>query len=115
MELFYFIHAGTPTSQSQLQESSEDEATAAYCLTLPGRKLYLTPLLSMKKFRKSKEGAIRVFSKLEEHGLGKVLELSGSKGTSTVCMDCNVLWYLHVYFGIFSNLNLKKFQFLRID
>ena len=119
MELFYFIHAGTPTSQSQLQESSEDEATAAYCLTLPGRKLYLTPLLSMKKFRKrGNKGAIRAFYKLEENGLGKVLELSGSKGTSTVCMDCNVLWYLHVYFGIFSNLNSKKFQFLslrRID
>ena len=67
--------------------------TAGYCLTLPGRKLYLTPLLGMKKFRKrgNKEGALAAFYQLEEDGLGKLLELQGSKGTSTVSYDlCNL-------------------------
>lgn len=60
--------------------------TAAYCLTLPGRKLYLTPLLAMKKFRKrgNKDGALTAFYQLQAEGLGKLLEVEGSKGTSTV-------------------------------
>ena len=59
---------------------------AGYCLTLAGRKLYLTPLLQKKKFRKrgNKEGALAAFYQLEEEGLGKILELQGSKGTSIV-------------------------------
>lgn len=65
---------------------NEEDSTAGYCLTLPGRKLYLTPLLSMKKFRKrgNKDGAIAAFYQLEAEGLGKVVEILGSKGTSTV-------------------------------
>ena len=43
----------------------------------------------MKKFRKrgNKEGALAAFYQLEEDGLGKLLELKGSKGTSTVSYD----------------------------
>lgn len=47
----------------------------------------------MKKFRKrgNKEGALAAFYQLEEDGLGKLLELQGSKGTSTVSYGlCNV-------------------------
>lgn len=47
----------------------------------------------MKKFRKrgNKEGALTAFYQLEEDGLGKLLELQGSKGTSTVSYGlCNV-------------------------
>ena len=42
----------------------------------------------MKKFRKkgNKEGAIAAFYKLEEAGLGKVVEVQCSKGTSTVSL-----------------------------
>ena len=43
----------------------------------------------MKKFRKrgNKEGALAAFYQLEEDGLGKLLELQGSKGTSIVSYD----------------------------
>lgn len=71
----------------EIVDVGEDDAcTAGYCLSLPGRTLYLTPLLAMKKFRRrgNKDGAIRAFYRLEEDGLGKVLEISGSKGILTV-------------------------------
>lgn len=65
--------------------NDEDGNTAGYCLSLPGKTLYLTPLLAMK-FRKrgNKDGAIRAFYRLEEEGLGKVLEVAGSKGNLAV-------------------------------
>lgn len=46
----------------------EDGNTAGYCLSLPGKTLYLTPLLPMKKFckRGHKNGAIRAFYRLGE-------------------------------------------------
>ena len=67
-------------------EADEQDTTAGYCLTLPGKKLYLTPLLAMKKFRKkgNKDGALKAFYQLEEEGLGKVLEVAGTKSTSSV-------------------------------
>ena len=66
--------------------TDEDGCTAGYCLSLPGRTLYLTPLLAMKTFRKrgNKDGAIKAFYRLEEEGLGKVLEVAGSKGSLAV-------------------------------
>lgn len=65
---------------------SQDMETAGFCLTLPGRTLYLTPLLALKKFRKkgNKDGGVRAFYCLQEEGLGKVLEVGGTKGTSSV-------------------------------
>lgn len=65
---------------------SEDDATAAYCLTLPGETLYLTPLLAAKKFRNrgNKDGAVRAFAQLEDEGLGKTVMIEGSKGTTQV-------------------------------
>ena len=56
------------------------------CLSLPGKKLYLQPLLAMKKFRNrgNKAGAIAAFYKLENEKLGKVLEITNSKGTTMV-------------------------------
>ena len=61
-------------------------STAAYCLSLPGKTLFLTHLLSLKKFRKrgNKDGALRAFYKLEEEGLGKLLEVTRSKGSQCV-------------------------------
>lgn len=69
-------------------EATDDDATAALCLlhVLPGNALYLSLLPYLKKFRKKgdKGGAVRVFCQLEVEGLGTVLEVGGSKGTSTV-------------------------------
>ena len=76
---------------AETSPADQDGDTAAYCLTLPGRTLYLTPLLAQKKFRKkgNKDGAVRAFYQLQEDGLGKVLEVGGNKGTSSVSShDC---------------------------
>ena len=72
-------------------------STAAYCLSLPGKTLFLTHLLSLKKFRKkgNKDGALRAFYKLEEEGLGRVLEVAGSKGSlcvSNSSIDDSGVW-----------------------
>lgn len=68
------------------ESTSEDDEVAGYTLLLPGRTLYLTPLLAQKKFRKkgNKDGAVRSFHQLESEGLGKTLEIGGTKGTSLV-------------------------------
>ena len=65
---------------------SIEESTAGHCLKIQGKRLYLTPLLAMKKFRKrgNKEGALSAFHKLEQEGLGKIMEVEGSKGTTIV-------------------------------
>ena len=67
-------------------EHSENSA-AAVCLRLPGRNLYLTPLLKAKKFRNFgyKTGDMSAFRELEIAQLGKVEELGAGKGTHTVC------------------------------
>ena len=66
--------------------TSQEDERAGFCLTLPGKILYLSPLLALKKFRKkgNKDGAVRAFYRLQEEGLGRVLEVAGTKGTSSV-------------------------------
>lgn len=56
---------------------SDDDATAAHCLQLSGKTLYLILLLAQKKFwkRGNKEGPIRAFYQLEAEGLGTTLEV----------------------------------------
>ena len=60
--------------------------TATYCLTLPGKELFLSPFLSNKKFREkgNKEGAIKAFDLLQQEGLGQVMETTSVRGTSKV-------------------------------
>ena len=42
-----------PTGQPDDEdEATDDDATAAFCLLLPGNALYLSPLLYLKKLRK---------------------------------------------------------------
>ena len=61
--------------------ADKDDKTVAHCLTLPGKRLHLTPLLNQKKFRGygNKEAAMRAFFKLEEEGLGKTLIIGSSR------------------------------------
>ena len=63
-----------------------EESTAAYSLCLPGKTLFLKHLLTLKKYRNrgNKDGAVRAFYKLEEEGLGKVLEVAGAKTSQCV-------------------------------
>ena len=62
------------------QDISDDNMTAALCLTLPGKVLYLSPLLTDKKFRNrgNKDGSVRAFLQLEE-GLGTTYVIGGTK------------------------------------
>ena len=71
---------------------TKESSNAAFCLFLSGRILYLTPLLAQKKFRKrgNKEGALIAFCQLEEDGLGKLLEVTGSKGSACVSGNDNL-------------------------
>ena len=73
-------------SSSSNQDTDCTKSTALFCLMLPGKRLHLKPLLAMKKFRNkgNKHGAVKAFYYLENEGLGKVIELSGSKGSATV-------------------------------
>ena len=93
-------------------------STAAYCLSLPGKTLFLSHLLSLKKFRKrgNKDGALRAFFKLEEEGLGKVLEVAGSKGSQCVS-SCNgpycmcAYTALYILYFVLSNTSSRKLQY----
>ena len=87
---------------------SKDDETAAFCLSLPGKTLYLTPLLALKKFRKrgNKDGAVRAFYRLHEEGLGKVLEVTGSKGTSSVSRCC-----ISKHFHVAQDVENNKFNY----
>lgn len=53
---------------------TKENSRAAYCLVLPGKTLYLTPLLNIKKFRAhgNKDGAVTAFFQLQEENLGKI-------------------------------------------
>lgn len=66
--------------------TTSDNATAAMTILLPGKILYLTPLLNAKKYRNrgNKDGAIRAFYQLHDEGLGNVIEVEGGKGSSMV-------------------------------
>jgi hypothetical protein len=61
------------------------------CLTIPGKVLYLSALLSQRKFRKrgDKEGAIAGFRALEKANLGKVEATNPKRGTSVVSIFDN--------------------------
>ena len=85
----YTIYVGDPI----IEGLGEDDAIAAYCLQLPGKTLYLTPLLAQTKFRTrgNKDGAVRAFYQLETEKLGTTLEIGGSKGTTVVCVNCMFL------------------------
>jgi hypothetical protein len=64
-------------------EPVEPNGAPAHTLNLPGKMLYLTPLLKAKKFRKFgyKEGALAAFEELQNAKLGKLEELGAGKGT----------------------------------
>ena len=61
-------------------------SAAAFCQKLPGKNLYLSPLLKAKKFRSYgyKTGAISAFRELQTAELGSVEEFGAGKGGRTV-------------------------------
>ncbi len=65
------------TSQSDLLE----DTICHHTILLPGRNLYLTPLLDKKKYRGkgNREGALLAFRTLQETGLGDIHTVPGTK------------------------------------
>jgi hypothetical protein len=87
----------------------EDVTRAAYCLLLPGRVLYLSHLLRLKKFRKwgNKDGAVSAFSYLQDAGLGTLNEVGGYSGANTVSNN------LHNYFTSVTTSHFLSYTSLR--
>ena len=58
--------------EDKSEEPSEIRGVAAHTLKLPGKRLYLTPLLKAKKIRQYgyKTGALAAFDELQQAGLG---------------------------------------------
>lgn len=84
-----------------------DGGTTAFCLRLPGRTLFLSHLLALKKFRKrgNKDGALKSFYKLQEEGLGMVLEVAGARGSLAVSIisvkhACAGYYHISLYLHI---------------
>ena len=76
--------------------------TAAHCLQpqLPGKTLYLMPLLDKEKFwkRNNKERAIWRIYQLKAEGLGTTLEVGSSKRTALVQSGSHLVTYVLVEF-----------------
>ena len=64
-----------------VETSEEEESMCHHTLLLPGRNLYLTPLLEKKKFRGkgNKEGALLAFRTLQEDHIGDIHTVPNSK------------------------------------
>lgn len=71
------------TGEPEMEKGTTPERNriAGYTITLPGKRLYLTPLLSQKKFRSygNKDGAVKAFYQLEKEGLGKTSVIGNSR------------------------------------
>lgn len=84
MYVSMFAVLGTPI------QSTDDEATAAFCLQLPGSTLDLTRLLNAKKFRSrgNKEGALKAMRLLAYEGLGELEERHGRGSNKVLHINC---------------------------
>lgn len=65
---------------------------AGYTLLLPGKKLDLSTLVKAKKFknRGNKPAAIDACKKLEEAGIGSLIELGSARGTNMVSIIIHI-------------------------
>ena len=78
--MFTVETVGDNGDSMHISSKPDDKANAAYWLTLPGKKLYLQPLLGQKKFRHrdNKRGAVKAIYLLEKEELGKVMFCCGT-------------------------------------
>ena len=77
---FLFTAATVLSTGTSLQDHSVS-------LLLPGKVLHISALLAAKHFKDkgNKEGAVRAIKRLQEAGLGTVIECKPPRGTSMVC------------------------------
>lgn len=89
-----FINKLDSSIQSQ---PVEPDGAAAHTLRLPGKNLYLTPLLKAKKFRNFgyRAGAMAAFEELQEAKLGTLEEIGAGKGSrsASVIIILNLISY----------------------
>ena len=93
------------TGPSDPTPTSPNDAVAGFCLTLPGRTLYLKALLAAKKFRnRGNKGAIAAFYQLEEEGLGKIFIVGGSASKTAQVFHNYILIFslMYNYHNIFA-------------
>ena len=78
------------------EQPTEVKGSISHTLKLPGKRLYLTPLLKPKKFRNHgyKAGALAIFDELQQAGLGVVETITKKSGVvGYVCtLANNTLW-----------------------
>lgn len=79
-------------------EVIEPDGVAAHTLKLPGKVLYLTPLLKAKKFRKfgSKKEALEAFKELEDAKLGTMEEVGAGKN-SRLASRISIIYFLVIH------------------
>lgn len=80
------MHTYVDQVENKPPEEDQANANATLCLTIPGKVLHLTALLTIRKFRKKgdKEGALAGFRALEKANLGMVEAINPRRGTSVV-------------------------------
>ena len=78
------------TDDEDITTDDDETATAAFCLLIPGKTLYLSHLLALKKFRNKgiKDGALKALCMLEKEELGRLLLVEGSGGPCAVSCVC---------------------------
>lgn len=81
------------------QPALKDKSATVVCLTTAGKRLHLQQLLAMKKFRHAgnKPMAVAAFYQLQKDQLGRVIEITNSKGIILVRSNHTFTTVLYVY------------------
>ena len=84
--MIIFFHSAAGSNEIDTGLVSQDKQVAAFCLLLPGKMLYISTLLQLKRFRYkgNKEGAVRAIKMLESAGMGRVFEDKPTRGATAV-------------------------------
>ena len=83
------MYTGVSIPSSATSSSGENLSTEAFTLLLPGTKLDISELVKSRKYKKKGNKAVLLESceSLEKKGLGKLLKLGSSRGTSMVSVN----------------------------
>lgn len=77
--------------------SADSHYATAHSLWLPGKWLFLIPLLKAKKYHNygNKQGALDVWEELEQSGIGKLERTDTSKLHGMVCYKLVYTYFSH--------------------
>ena len=73
-----------------IEDQLDNLDIAGYTILLPGKALSIRAIVKAKNFknRGNKPGALEAYRRLEEAGMGKLVELGKSRGTAVVIITC---------------------------